>query len=154
MRAKVPEYMATQIKVLYVYVKTPMTEGQNMIMMDKYGLEWEMFLPAEVRDMRLTCLGVPIVSNGKEEFTPSDFTYRGVGPLPFVTPMAPPISVVRPMGSGLRVSFVEPRASMSGMGSLGFGPEGSMRASSGHPASRVPPRSIPFTPLHTPLHLS
>ena len=105
-----------------------------------------MFLPAEVRDMRLTCLGVTI-----EEFTPSDFTYRGVGPLPFVTPMAPPISVVRPIGSGPRVSFAEPRASMLCMGSLGFRPEGSMGASSGHPASRVPPRPIPSTPSHTPL---
>ena len=64
-----------------------MTEGQNMIMMDKYGLEWEMILLTEVRDMRLTCLGVPIVGNGKEEFAPSDFTYRGVGPMSFVTPI-------------------------------------------------------------------
>ena len=54
MRAKIPEYMATHIKILYVYVRTPMTEGKNMMMMDKYGLEWEMLLSAEVRDTRLT----------------------------------------------------------------------------------------------------
>ena len=151
MRAKIPEYMDTQIKVLYVYARTPMTEGQNMIMMDKYGLEWEMLLSAEVRDMRLTCLGVPIVGNGKEEIAPSDFTYRGVGPMPFVTPMAPPISVVRPIGSGPRVSFVEVRASVSGKESLGFRPKGSMGATSGHPARRVPLRPIPLAPSHTPL---
>ena len=91
------------------------------------------------------------MSNGKEEFTPSDFTYRGVGPMPFVTPMAPPISIVRLIGSGPRVSFAGPRASMSGMGGLGFRPKGSMGASSGHPASREPLRPIPLTPLHTPL---
>ena len=75
--------------------------------------------------------------------------YRGAGPIPLLTPSAPPISVVRPTVSGPRVSFVDPRASMSGMG--GFRPEGSMGASSGHSESRVLPRPIPLTSLHTPL---
>ena len=96
-------------------------------------------------------MGVPIVSNGKEEFTPSEFTYRGAGPMPFATPMAPPASIVRPIGSGPRVSFVDPRAPTAGLQSFGVRPEGSMGASSGHPASRVPPRPIPLTPSHTPL---
>ena len=34
MRAKITKYVATQIKVLSVYVRKPMIEGQNMIMMD------------------------------------------------------------------------------------------------------------------------
>ena len=48
-RTKILENMATKNKVLYVYVRTPILVGQNMILLDKYGLEWEMLLPSEVK---------------------------------------------------------------------------------------------------------
>ena len=34
-RSKILEYMAIKNKVLYVYVRTPISVGQNMILLDK-----------------------------------------------------------------------------------------------------------------------
>ena len=44
LRSKVPEYMVTESKILYVYTRVPISEGQNMMMLDKHGLDWEMLL--------------------------------------------------------------------------------------------------------------
>ena len=124
LRSQIPEHMAPPVKVLYVYVRTPVTEEQNILMLDKFGFEWELLLPVDVKDMKLTRMGVPVVGGN-----------MGVS---FGSPIVPPASTVRP-----KVSFVEPIASMSGIGggfrptgSLGggFGPAGSMGGSSGHPA--------------------
>ena len=63
--------MVIESKILYVYTRVPILEGQNMMMLEKYGLEWEMLLPNEVKD--LTYLGMPIVRLDKEVGTSSDF---------------------------------------------------------------------------------
>ena len=43
LKARIQEHMATQVKVLYVYVRTPMTEEQNLLMLDKYGSNGKCF---------------------------------------------------------------------------------------------------------------
>ena len=48
-RSKMPKYMVTESKILYVYTRVPISEGQDMMMLDKYGLEWKMLLPNEVK---------------------------------------------------------------------------------------------------------
>ena len=155
LRSQIPEHMATTVKVLYVYVRTPMTEEQNLLMLDKYGLEWELLLPADIRDMRLTRLGVPIVGNVIGATTSSGFVYRGSGPIHFASSIEPPISTVKPTMGAPKVTFVDPRTSISGMGGSGYKtevslgtsgekpegislkPTGSMGGSSGHPAEKV-----------------
>ena len=129
-----PEYMVIESKILYVYTRVSISKSQNMMMLDKYGLEWEMLLPSEVKD--LTYLGMPIVRVDKEVGTSFDFMYRRPRPIPMPTPTAPPISILRPTMIGPRVSLLEPRSPLTRMG--GYRPEGSMGASSGHLAIRVP----------------
>ena len=69
LRSRVPKNMVTDQKILYVYTRVPLAEGQNMMMLDKYGLEWEMLLLGEVKD--LTYMGMPIVKGKKEVETSS-----------------------------------------------------------------------------------
>ena len=106
LRSRVPENMVTDQKILYVYTRVPLTEGQNMMMLDKYGLEWEMLLPGEVRE--LTYMGMSIVKGSKEVGTSSETMGRRLSPLPMPTPSAPPMSILRPTMSAPRVSFREP----------------------------------------------
>ena len=116
--------MVTDQKILYVYTRVPVIEGQNMMMLDRYGLEWEILLPGEVKD--LTYMGMPIVKGNKEVGTSSESMYKRPGPLPIPTPSAPPLSILRPTMSVPRVSFREPGIPL--MGVDGWRPEGSMGA--------------------------
>ena len=63
LRSRVPEHMVIEQKILYVYTRVPLIEYQNMMMLDRYGLEWEMLLPGEVKD--LNYMGMPIVKGIK-----------------------------------------------------------------------------------------
>ena len=122
-------------------------ESQNMMMLDKYGLKWEMLLPRKVK--YLTYLGIPIVKLDKQTRTSFDFLYKRPSPISLPSPMAPPLSILRPTMSGPRVSFIEPRILVTLMG--GYRPKGSLAASSGHPTTKVPVGSLPIASLHTPL---
>ena len=97
-RSKVPEYMVIESKILYVYTRVPISKGQNMMMLDKYGLEWEILLPNKVKE--LTYLGMPIVRLDKEAWTSFDLLYKRPGPISMPSPTAPPISILRPTMSG------------------------------------------------------
>ena len=147
LRSKVPKYMVIESKILYVYSGVPISKGQNMMMLDKYGLEWEILLSNEVKD--LTYLGMPIVRVDKEAGTSFDFMYRKLGPISMPTPTGSPISILRPTMSGPRVLFVEPIIPLTRMG--GYRLEGSMGASSGNSTIRVPIGPLPLTPSHTPI---
>ena len=73
-----------------------------------------MLLPAEIRDMRSTRMGLPIVGDGLGMATPSGFVYRGAGPIHFASSTEPTMSIVRPTGSAPRVTFADTKVSMSG----------------------------------------
>ena len=118
-----------------------------MMMLDKYGLEWEMFLPREVEDF--TYSWMPIVRLYKEAGTSSSFLYRKPRPISMPSPTTPPLSILRPTMSGPGVSFIEPRIPLTGMG--GYRTEGSMGTSSGHLSIRVPTGPLPIASSHTPL---
>ena len=94
-------------------------------------------------------MGMPIVKANKEVGTSSESMYNRPGPLPMPTPSAPPLSILRPTMSVPRVSFREPGIPL--MGVDGWRPEGSMGASSGHPATKVPIGPTPIRSSLTPL---
>ena len=105
LRSKVPEYMVSESKILYVYTRVPISKDQNMMMLDIYGLECEMLLPREVK--YLTYLEMPIVRMDKEAEASFEFLYRRLGQISMPSPMAPPLSILRLTMSGPRVSFIE-----------------------------------------------
>ena len=57
LRSRVSKYMVTEC------TQGCPSKGQNMMMLEKYGLEWEMILPSEVKD--LTYLGDAYCESGQ-----------------------------------------------------------------------------------------
>ena len=56
-----------------------------------------------------------IVRMDKEAGTSSDFVYKRPRPILMPSPTTPPISILRPIMSGPRVSFIEPRIPLTRM---------------------------------------
>ena len=124
LRSRFLEHVVTEQKILYVYIGVPLIEGQNMMMLDRYGLEWEMLLLDEVKD--LTYMGMPIVKGNKEVGTSSESMYKRPSPLPMPSPSALPLSILRQTMSTPGVSFREPGIPLMGVDK--WRPKGSMGA--------------------------
>ncbi len=75
-----PDYTITVDKVLYVFVQESTEGHKDVIFLDKFGLEWEMMLSSDLRD--LTYLGVPVVNYEKGTGTSSDSAHRKIGIAP------------------------------------------------------------------------
>ena len=68
MRNCAPDYTITEDKILYIFVQESIEVHKNVIYLDKFGLEWEMILPGDLKD--LTYLGESVVRYEREKRTP------------------------------------------------------------------------------------
>ena len=68
MRNCAPSYTIIEDKILYIFVQESIEVHKNVIYLDKFGLEWDMMLPGDLRD--LTYLGEPAVRYERETRTP------------------------------------------------------------------------------------
>ena len=102
-----PLQCLTEDKVLYVYVNTHPEAKRSVLFLDKFGIEWNMRLEAEIKE--LTFLGTPVAGTGLAEARISNFTYRTPMGIPLPTSSALPHQAVRQATTGPKISFVEER---------------------------------------------
>ena len=73
LRHSPPDHTTTEEKVLYPFLNT--TEGVfgDIVFFDKYGQEWDMKLPSQLRG--LTQNGIPIIRQEMDQGGPSNFNF-------------------------------------------------------------------------------
>ena len=90
---------------MYVFVNTLLEANRSIVFLDNFGIEWNMKLEAEIRE--LTFLGTHVTRTGIAKAGTSNFTYKTPLGIPMPTTSAPPHPGIQSMTMGPRISFIE-----------------------------------------------